>query len=186
MRTKTILTLALAVAFVGSMPLAAADHFGTPAREASYVGASHVNHGLNEHWIPACESVFGAGDCPSPIPSGIISTSCDDSSWNGLGLFQGVGGVLFCSVPGLRTIGVALHDELNDSPSSRITCLHSEGQVSWHVAIAQAAPTAVVTLPATCAPHSADPAGTTRVGVFNSWPPDGTGATSGVVTLNFL
>jgi hypothetical protein len=171
--------IAIAAVLLAAMAMIAAAAETAPGREANYIGAGTTHHGLNEHWIPTCELVFGVGDCPSPVPSGVGAASCDDESLHGSGI-QGIGSVYFCGVPLHSQILIQIEDENVATVYAQVFCRLNE---SWnHLFDVHGSGTGEV--PLMCSLSSGSDG--TRLHVRLHLPPAGEGATRGTVYLTFL
>jgi hypothetical protein len=147
MKTKTLIAVAIALAFVATPTMVTADH-ETEDRESTYISMSRVQHGLGGPFNQFCEEqITGGEDCPAFIPSGLMSVACDHAAgWSSVNEpqpnpgnlpegspisggdtlvatpFKGVGGTSFCNVLRGATITVEVDDALSPLQSASVNC----------------------------------------------------------------
>jgi hypothetical protein len=150
-----------------------------PDRQARFVGALTLNHGLNDDWLPICEMILGEASC-LPVPSGVYSSACDDEGYGGLDDVQGIGAVRFCRIPLDSRVNIRLEDDHLDSISAGVWCRQPAG----YRLLFEIEGAGVGEIPA----HSCFnmTAGGTELLVTPYLPPSGSGASMGRVLLAFL
>lgn len=175
-----VLVYVLMLLFVADVGIGAGSE-GLDDREASYLGASWVDHELNEE----CSDGIGEEECPVRFPRGVLTAVCDGDGhpWVG-GMVDGIGGVVFCEISHGSTIRLTMEDEVFAVPEAVVTCFWDDHYAEDHShyeyrILAYLEGSAIVTVPHWC---NSDDGMYTNVVVFNAMGK----AVEGRVHLEFL
>lgn len=168
---QTLVTVVAMLAVVAFASMTAADHVGNE-RDSTFLGSTTVEHDLNEE----CAETIDDDECVVRIIRGLISVVCDydeEGHPYTAGLYQGIGGVIFCEVPRDTVATIQYVDVIGPvEPNGFVTCpvTDKDEAVTWHTEFGRLSGTSPVdmTVPDWCDDVGDDDhPDTTNVGVFN-------------------